>query len=62
LVEKDDLNGDGNINVVRVGLRSEKWATLLGVEKGFTRHWNGSLMYSQGVDRGSLNMMIDYRF
>ena len=62
IVAKVDLDSDGAIDTVRVGLASEKWATLIGVEKGFTRHWNGSLMYSQGEDRSSLNMMIGYRF
>ena len=62
IIAKVDLGNDGTIDTVRVGLESDKWATLIGVEKGFTRHWNGSLMYSQGVDRSSLNMMIGYRF
>jgi hypothetical protein len=62
IVAKVDLDGDGAIDTIRVGLASDKWATLIGVEKGFTRYWNGSLMYSQGVDRSSLNMMIGYRF
>lgn len=57
-----DLDGDGTIDTVRVGLASDKWAGLIGVEKGFNRHWNGSLMYSNGSDRSSLNMMVGYRF
>lgn len=57
-----DLDDDGNDDTVRVGLKSEKWATLIGIEKGFNRHWNGSLMYSNGDDRRSFNMMIGYRF
>jgi len=60
------VNLDGNDatpeNEILVGLRSEKWAGLIGVEKGFNRHWNGSLMYSSGEDRGSFNMMLGYRF
>lgn len=62
LIARVDLNGDGMDNEIRVGLQSEKWATLIGVEKGFTRNWNGSIMYSQGDDRKSFNMMIGYRF
>lgn len=57
-----DLDGDGTIDTVRVGLASDKWAGLIGVEKGFNRHWNGSSMYSNGSDRSSLNMMVGYRF
>ena len=33
--------------IVQAGLASEKWVTLIGVEKGFTRHRNGSLMSNE---------------
>jgi hypothetical protein len=49
-------------NQVIVGLHSKKWAGLLGVEKGFDRHWSGSLMYSYGEDRNNLNLVLGYRF
>ena len=57
-----DIDQDGIDDDVVVGLRSEKWAGLIGVEKGFSRHWNGSVMYSEGTDRKSFNMMLGYRF
>ncbi len=59
---KESLTANVDGKIIEVGLSSEKWAGLLGVEKGFTRHWNGSIMYSQGEDRKSFNMMMGYRF
>jgi hypothetical protein len=57
-----DLTQDGNQETIVVGLKSEKWAGLIGVEKGFTRNWNGSLMYTYGEDRQNFNIMVGYRF
>jgi len=45
-----------------VGLRSEKWAELIGVDKSFDWHWSGSLMYSYGEDRNNLSAVLGYRF
>jgi len=59
---KESITADVRGRIIEVGLRSEKWAGLVGVEKGFSRHWNGSLMYSEGTDRKSFNMMLGYRF
>ncbi|RLA68917.1 MAG: hypothetical protein DRG24_09355 [Epsilonproteobacteria bacterium] len=59
---KEELTATVDGKKIVVGLVSEKWAGLIGVEKGFSRHWNGSIMYSQGDDRKSFNMMIGYRF
>ena len=33
--------------IVQAGLASEKWVTLIGVEKGFPRHRNGSFMSNE---------------
>lgn len=47
---------------VVVGVSSEKWAGLLGVEKSFDRNWSSSLMVSYGEDRSNLNLVVGYRF
>ena len=55
-------NDAGDSRTAIVGLRSEKWAGLIGIDKSFDRHWSGSLMYTQGEDRSNLNLVVGYRF
>jgi hypothetical protein len=53
-------NGE-NLKAV-VGIRSEKWAALIGIDKSLSRNWNCSLMYSNGEDRNNINFVLGYRF
>lgn len=55
-------NDAGEVRTAIVGLRSDKWAGLIGVDKTFNRHWSGSVMYTLGEDRSNLNLVVGYRF
>lgn len=55
-------DADGDTRTAIVGLRSDKWAGLIGVDKAFNRHWSGSLMYTLGEDRSNLTFVVGYRF
>jgi len=45
-----------------VGLRSEEWAGVLGLDYSFTRNWSTNILYSQGKDRKNLVVNLSYRF
>ena len=57
-----DINEGGRELSGRVGLRSEKWAGVVGTDYSFTRHWSGNLLYSHGEDRKNVVLAIGYRF
>ncbi|MEA1982355.1 MAG: hypothetical protein U9N39_02330 [Campylobacterota bacterium] len=45
-----------------IGLLSEEWAGLIGVDYSFTRNWSANFLYSQGIDRKNATLGITYRF
>lgn len=59
---KETIVADFSGHEVVVGVSSDKWAGLVGVEKSFDRHWSSSLMLSYGEDRSNLSLMVGYRF
>ena len=54
---------EGGVNLSgEIGLKSEKWAGVIGTNYDFTRNWSANLLYSQGTDRKNFILGIAYRF
>ena len=58
----NDQNGQPRSLSGKIGLRSDEWAGVVGVDYSFTRQWSSNLMYSEGVDRRNAVLGITYRF
>lgn len=54
---------EGGVNLSgEIGLKSEKWAGVVGTNYDFTRNWSSNLLYSHGEDRKNVVLGIAYRF
>jgi len=57
-----DIPGSTDSISGQVGLKSEEWAGVVGVDYSFTRSWSTNILYSQGKDRTNAVLSISRRF